>query len=84
MNNFDVYANEADSISLAGLTIENRLDRISLYGDVDLTADQRGLALARQLHALLGEAIAKLESMPLPEVLPTSQVHTVRNPFDNT
>ncbi len=82
MNHFDAYANESDVISLANLTIENRLDRISLYGDIDLTADQRGLALARQLQSLLERVVAALEARNLPEILPTSAVNTVKNPFD--
>jgi hypothetical protein len=52
-----------------------------LSGDVDLTADKRGLELARQLHALLGQVVGKLEGQALPEQLPKPDVKTVDNPF---
>jgi hypothetical protein len=74
-------ANEADVIEIGHLMLENRLDRITISGDVDLTADKPGLEAARRLHALLGEVVAALESRPLPDQLPPPQVETVDNPF---
>jgi hypothetical protein len=78
---FVPYANEADMLQVGNLTLENRLDRITVSGDVDLTADQQGLAAARLLHELLGEVVAKLEAQTLPERLPAPDVKTVDNPF---
>lgn len=78
---FVPFANEADVLHFGNLAVENRLDRITLAGDVDLTADQQGLALARQLHELLGQVVAKLEGQALPERLPAPEVKTVDNPF---
>jgi hypothetical protein len=78
---FVPYANEADVIEIGRLMLENRLDRITVSGDVDLTADKRGLEAARRLHALLGQIVASLESKTLPDQLPPPQVETVDNPF---
>jgi hypothetical protein len=78
---FVPFANEADVVNVGHLAVENRLDRITIAGDVDLTADQHGLALARQLHALLGQVVASLEGQALPERLPPPVVKTVDNPF---
>lgn len=78
---FDPFANEADVVTIGHLMIENRLDRITLSGDVDLTADQAGLARARLLHQMLGDIVGKLAAQPLPEALPAPVVHTVKNPF---
>jgi hypothetical protein len=36
---FTPYANEADVIEVGNLMLENRLDRITISGDVDLTVD---------------------------------------------
>ncbi len=33
------FANESDALAIGKLNIENRLDRVSLFGDVDLTRD---------------------------------------------
>lgn len=78
---FIPYANEADVLHIGQLCIENRLDRITLSGDVDLTADQAGLASARALQTLLNEVVAALESRSLPAELPPAAVITVANPF---
>lgn len=79
---FDPYANEADVVFIGKLMIENRLDRITLSGDVDLTFDQPGLAKARNLHQLLGAVVARLETAAaLPDALPPPGVQTVKNPF---
>lgn len=79
---FKPYANEADVLTIGRLTIENRLDRITISGDIDLTADQAGLADARDLHRLLGEVVKQLEAQQdLPKQLPPPTVETVDNPF---
>lgn len=82
MNHFDPFANEADVLQLGRLTIENRVDRVTFSGDIDLTADRAGLADARTLHALLGAIVAHLERQDLPPLLPAPEVKTVPNPFD--
>jgi hypothetical protein len=79
---FVPFANEADVLQVGNLAIENRLDRVTLDGDVDLTLDKAGLAKARLLHALLGDVVAKLEAADLPDALPAPDVKTVANPFD--
>lgn len=84
MKKFVPYANEADVLNFGQLAVENRLDRITLCGDVDLTADQAGLADARALYRLLGDVVAALEAQgaALPAKLPPPAVNTVANPFD--
>jgi hypothetical protein len=79
---FIPYDNEADVLHIGGLMVENRLDRITISGDIDLTLDKAGLAHARALHALLGDVLAKLEAQALPDKLPAPDVKTVKNPFE--
>jgi len=78
---FAPYENEADVVEVGNLTLENRLDRITISGDVDLTADKDGLAQARLLHGLLDRIVAGLEAKDLPDRLPPPTVKTVDNPF---
>lgn len=78
---FTPFANEADVLGIGNLMLENRVDRITISGDVDLTADVAGLALARRLQAVLGDIVAALESRELPQQLPPPAVTTVDNPF---
>ena len=47
------FANESESLGIGDLTIENRTDRISIYGNIDLTRDKAGLEHARMLKAVL-------------------------------
>jgi hypothetical protein len=79
---FAPFANEADVLEVGRLMLENRLDRITMSGDVDLTADRQGLAAARTLHQLLGQVVASLEARAdLPEQLPPPNIESVKNPF---
>jgi hypothetical protein len=82
MSKFMPYKNESDVLNIGHLSIENRLDRITISGDVDLTADQAGLADARALHQLLADVVAALEGRQLPVKLPPPNNKTVANPFD--
>lgn len=75
------YANDADSLAIDGLTIENGTDRITLYGDLTLSRDQAGLARARELHQFLGAALAVLESQDLPAKIQDKPSGDVANPF---
>ncbi len=79
---FVPFANEADVLEVGNLAIENRLDRITIGGDVDLTLDRPGLAKAKLLHQLLGAVVATLEAAALPESLPPPDVKSVANPFN--
>lgn len=82
MSKFVPFKNESDVLQIGGLSIENRLDRISICGDIDLTADQAGLHDARALHQLLADVVARLEAQALPDRLPPPAAATVANPFD--
>lgn len=82
MKQFVPYKNESDVLNIGGLCIENRLDRISIHGDIDLTADQTGLADARVLHQLLADVVARLEEQQLPDKLPPPVTTIVANPFE--
>jgi hypothetical protein len=42
---FRPFADEAVALRIGGLTGENRLDRVSLWGNLDLTRDRAGLRL---------------------------------------
>ena len=78
---FTPFANEADVVTIGDLMLENRVDRITISGDVDLTADVPGLARARRLQALLGEIVTALEARELPAELPPPDIKTIDNPF---
>nr|WP_245215653.1 hypothetical protein [Pararoseomonas baculiformis] len=66
------------------MMVENRLDRVSLHGSLDLTRDRAGLLRARRLLAVLQATVAALEAEgdSLPEQVTTGdRTDEVRNPF---
>ena len=77
------FTDDAASLTIGKLTVENGTDRLSLYGSLDITRDQHGLAQVRELKALLDAAVAELEAQAdLPQALPKADApRTVRNPF---
>ena len=84
MTTLKPFANDAASISIGELTIENGTDSIALYGSLDLTRDKQGLGHARALAALLSQAIQLLETdTSLPDAVPPPVApKTVKNPFE--
>lgn len=82
MRHFKPYADESDVLRIGDLDIENRSDRISITGDVVLTRDQAGLALARELQALLNQVVRALKAEEqLPQAVETKPARVVKNPF---
>lgn len=79
---FMAYENETDSFLIDNLTVENRLDRISLYGSLDLTKDRRGLEAALKLKRLVDASIDALKrDRNLPDHITLKKAETVNNPF---
>lgn len=77
------FADDAGSVSIGKLTIENGTDRIALYGSLDITRDKPGLAHAITLKALLDQVVQRLEAdSSLPDAIaPLASARTVANPF---
>jgi hypothetical protein len=81
-NEFIPYDNEADVLRIGDLEIENRVDRVTLTGDLVLTKDKAGLVLAKELQSLIGRVVKVLEAdKQLPETMELIAVETVKNPF---
>jgi len=81
MSAFKPFENEADSLELDELTIENRIDRLSIYGSVKITRDKAGLKLAQELIALLDATVKKLKAEDLPDHIKVIAPDQVANPF---
>ena len=77
------FADDSAATSIGDLHLENWRDRIAVYGSLDLTRDQAGLALAREMRQVLDSVIQILESdKALPaSIPPPKRPGTVRNPF---
>lgn len=79
---FLAYQNESDSFTIGSdLTIENRLDRISVNGSLELTKDKEGLQYAYALKRIVDSAIEALKGKDLPKHIEIAVSETVENPF---
>lgn len=82
MPELDPFANEEDSLEIGDMTIENRLDQIAIYGDIQLTRDKRGLEQAKALKAVLDAVVDVLEhDKNLPDQISYKPTDSVDNPF---
>jgi len=76
------YENESDSLNIGEeLTIENRVDRISISGSIELTKDKQGLQYAYELKRIIDATIEELKHSDLPEHIEIAPVEMVENPF---
>ena len=81
-NQFTPYKNESDVLQFGDMTIENRLDRITIYGNIDITKDKEGLEHALLLKQVIDTTIKELENTEeLPDRIVITDVETVDNPF---
>lgn len=79
---FMAFQNESDIFEVGGLTVENRLDRISIYGSLDITKDREGLQRALMLKRLIDGVIDEMKrDRPLLEKIVIAEGETVENPF---
>ncbi|MFC4236534.1 hypothetical protein ACFOY8_15115 [Thalassospira xianhensis] len=80
---FAPFENEEQVLQLGELTIENRVDRVSLFGSIDIKRSKDGLAVARQLKQLLDGVTAALESEvnALPGTIDDARTDSIENPF---
>ena len=83
MTNFSPFRNESDAIAIGDLKIENREDRIAIYGSLAITRDRAGLAGAKALKNILESVIKELEGehdLPIRVAAAEAPVK-VKNPF---
>ena len=80
---FKPFADEATLIDVAGLTFENHVDRISIYGQSVITRDQQGLIQAIALQTQLSEMITLLKASDLSVPIENKPVVMVDNPFES-
>ena len=76
------FENETQSINIDELTIENRLDRIELYGALVITRDQVGLQRALEIQTLINATVQSLQAQTdLPQVIEMKTSERMDNPF---
>ncbi len=82
VENFKAFSGQPALCSLDGMAIENNQNRVSLYGSLNITQDRQGLALAKQMQALLDHVVNQLQQQhDLPEKIENTGTEEVNNPF---
>jgi hypothetical protein len=70
------------SHSIHDLTLENDVDRINIYGNLQITKDKLGLESAKVLQAALNQIVATLSAVEnLPEKIELDDANEIENPF---
>lgn len=83
MSSIKPYQNEEESLAIGELTIENRMDRVSVYGSIELTKDKTGLQQAKALKDVLDAVVAALDrEKALPDRVQVKPTDKVKNPFE--
>ena len=79
---FKPFENDTESHAIHDLTLENQLDRVNIYGNLQIGKDQAGLAAAKVLQAYLNAIVTRLEAeTDLPQQLNDAAAQEVENPF---
>lgn len=79
---FKPFENDTESHAIHDLTLENQLDRVNIYGNLQIAKDQAGLAAAKVLQAYLNAIVTRLEAeTDLPQQLDAAATQEVENPF---
>ena len=79
---FKPFENGTESHGIHDLTLENQEDRVSIYGNLQLTKDQAGLQAAKALQAFVNAVVSALENEAhLPEKIDRQDEQEIENPF---
>lgn len=79
---FKAFENGTESHSIHDLTIENDIDRVNIYGNLQVTKDQAGLKAAKVLQAVMNQLVKQLESETnLPKHIQNKDSDEIENPF---
>lgn len=77
------FQNEEEAITISELTIENRLDRVSIYGSVDITKDKQGQDYLFEPKRQIDAIADQMKNEELPERMENLEAKEVNNPFKN-
>lgn len=79
---FKPFVDGNESHAIHDLTLENDVDCVNIYGNLQLTKDQAGLASAKALQALINQVVSALENETnLPDQVARQQSNEIENPF---
>jgi len=76
------FQNESDAVSIGALNIENRMDRVSVYGKLHISNAAAGYLAGAELSELVSGIVSALKAdATLPDAIATVVIEMVENPF---
>lgn len=78
---FKPFETGNESSSIYDLTLENQVDCVSLYGNLQITKDQVGLKAAKALQQFINDVVIALEKEQLPAQIERKPEQEIENPF---
>lgn len=78
---FKPFETGNESSSIYDLTLENQVDCVSMYGNLQITKDQVGLKAAKALQQLINDVVIALEKEELPAQIERKPEQEIENPF---
>ncbi|WP_151715461.1 hypothetical protein [Acinetobacter sp. TUM15071] len=78
---FKPFEQGDESSAIYDLTLENQVDCVSLYGNLQITKDQAGLKTAKVLQSFINDVVTALEKEQLPEQIGRKPEQDIENPF---
>jgi len=78
---FKPFEKGTESSSIEDLTLENDVDCVNIYGNLQITKDKVGLEQAKALQNFLNEVVTALEKEELPEKIERPAEQEINNPF---
>ena len=78
---FKPFEQGDESSAIYDLTLENQVDCVSLYGNLQITKDQAGLKTAKALQNFINDVVTALEQHDLPEQIERQPEQDIENPF---
>ncbi|RLZ10223.1 hypothetical protein EAH57_04340 [Acinetobacter sp. 2JN-4] len=78
---FKPFEHGDESSAIYDLTLENQVDCVSLYGNLQITKDQAGLKTAKALQNFINDVVAALEKENLPAQIERQAEQEIENPF---
>ncbi|WP_060465023.1 hypothetical protein [Acinetobacter sp. LMB-5] len=78
---FKPFEKGTESSAIEDLTLENDVDCVSIYGNLQITKDKVGLEQAKVLQSFLNDVVAALEKEELPEKIERPAEQEINNPF---
>ncbi|MCH7335766.1 hypothetical protein [Acinetobacter sp. NIPH 2699] len=78
---FKPFEHGNESSAIYDLTLENQVDCVSLYGNLQITKDQSGLKTAKALQSFINDVVTALEKENLPAQIERQSEQEIENPF---